>query len=46
MYLITDDYGTRQRCWTWKEALAWLAACSPKAQVTRFGRLIATRTIG
>jgi hypothetical protein len=33
MYLITDTYGTRQRAWTRSEALAWLAACSPDAQV-------------
>ena len=29
MYLITDSYGTRQTCWTWAEALAWLA-CTAK----------------
>lgn len=47
MYLITDTYGTRQRAWTRSEALAWLAACSPDAQVHNiWGRLVATRTVG
>jgi hypothetical protein len=47
MYLITDTYGTRQRAWTRSEALAWLAACSPEAQVHNiWGRLVATRTVG
>jgi hypothetical protein len=45
MYLITDDYGTRQTAWTWAQALDWLRACSPTARVySRItGRLIATR---
>lgn len=47
MFKITDDYGTNQVAWTWREALAWLAVCSPRAQVSnRFtGRLIAQRTV-
>lgn len=46
MYLITDTYGTRQRAWTRTEALAWLAACSPDAQVHNiWGRLVATRSV-
>lgn len=34
MYVVTDSYGTRQTCWTWRTVLAWLAACSPDAIVT------------
>jgi hypothetical protein len=33
MYRIIDTYGTHKTCWTWAEALAWLAACSPEALV-------------
>jgi hypothetical protein len=44
MYLITDNYGTRQRTWTKSEALAWLACCAPQAQVKNlWGRVVATR---
>ena len=45
MYLITDTYGTRQVAWTFRQALAWVAACSPTAMIqNRFtGRTIATR---
>lgn len=43
-YLITCNYGTRQRCQTRAEALKWLAACGPVAQVhDLFGRLVAQR---
>lgn len=46
MYLITDDYGTRQRAWTRREALEWLACCSPRAQVTNiWGRVVAARRV-
>lgn len=47
MYEITDSYGTRKTCWTWAEALSWLAACSPSAVVrNRFtGRVIAAREV-
>ena len=46
MYVITDDYGTRQRAWSRAEALAWLAACSPRAQIhDAFGRFVASRTV-
>lgn len=47
MYRITDDYGTSQTCWTWAEAVLWLAACSPTAQITNrlTGKLIASRTV-
>jgi hypothetical protein len=45
MYLVTDDYGTRVRCWTRATALDWLRYCSPHAQVHNiWGRLVATRT--
>lgn len=44
MYLVTDDYGTRQRCWSWGEAVSWLQVCSPNAHVYRFGRLVAGRS--
>lgn len=44
MYLITDDYGTRQRAWTRASALSWLAACSPQAKVTNlWGRVVGVR---
>ncbi len=45
MYKIVDSYGTCQVCWTWKEALEWLAACSPYAVVfNRFtGKILAIR---
>jgi len=45
MYRITDTYGTDRTAWTWKEALAWLAVCSPTARIhSRItGRLIAGR---
>lgn len=47
MFMVTDSYGTRQTCWSWAEALRWLAACSPVAQVrNRFtGRVIAAREV-
>lgn len=47
MFKIIDSYGTNKVAWTWREALAWLAVCSPKAQiVNRFtGRLIAQRQV-
>lgn len=47
MFKIIDDYGTNRNAWTWREALAWLAVCSPQAQiVNRFtGRVIAQRVI-
>jgi len=32
-YIIVDSYGTNQQCWTKKQALEWLAACSPKAAI-------------
>lgn len=44
LYLITCDMGTRQRCWSRRTALEWLAACGPRAQVRDlFGRLVAQR---
>lgn len=33
MYVVLDSYGSRQTCWTWREALSWLAACSPDARI-------------
>jgi len=46
MYLITDSYGTRQTCYTWRTALEWLAACSPDAAIFNrvTGRLLSTRS--
>lgn len=47
MYLITDNYGTRQRAWSRCQALAWLAACAPRAEIHDiFGRLVARRVVG
>ncbi len=45
MYLITDNYGTRQVAWTWAEALSWLEAAAPVATIrNRFTlRVIARR---
>jgi hypothetical protein len=47
MYRITDTYGTNKTCWSWAEALAWLAASSPKALIcNRFtGRVLAAREV-
>lgn len=45
MYLITDNYGTRQRAWTRRTALEWLAAAAPEAKITSlWGRTLAERT--
>ena len=33
MYKILDSYGTKKTCWTWREALSWLAVCSPDARI-------------
>lgn len=47
MYLITDNFGTRQRAWSRTEALAWLACCSSEAKITDiFGRVVAIRVQG
>lgn len=44
MYLITDNYGTRQRTWSKAEAMQWLSCCAPQATVTNlWGRVVATR---
>lgn len=47
MYRVSDSYGTCKTCWTWAEALSWLAACSPVAVVTHriTGRVIAARGV-
>jgi hypothetical protein len=47
MYRILDTYGTSQVAWTWREALAWLAACSPEARIVNriTGRTIAARSL-
>jgi len=45
MYLITDDYGTRQRAWTRSNALEWLAAAGENAIVRNlWGRVVARRS--
>lgn len=47
MYVITDDYGTRQRAWTKADALDWLRYCSRQAVVTNlWGRVVAARIQG
>ena len=33
MYLILDEYGTRQIAWRWSTAMEWLAACAPRAAI-------------
>jgi hypothetical protein len=33
MYRITCAYGTNQVAWSWREALAWLAVCGPRATI-------------
>lgn len=44
IYIVTCDYGTRKRCWSRQQALQWLAACGPTAQVSDlFGRVVARR---
>lgn len=46
MYLVIDNYGTRQRAWSRAEALDWLRYCAPHAIVRDlFGRVVATRTV-
>lgn len=47
MYRITDSYGTNQIAWRWADAMSWLAACSPSAQITNrlTGRFIAAREV-
>lgn len=47
MYLISDNYGTKQIAWTWAEALEWLAAAAPVATIrNRFTlRVVARRRI-
>jgi hypothetical protein len=44
LYCITDSYGTRQWAWGRRQALEWLAAASPDAQVRNlWGKLVAER---
>lgn len=44
MFLIIDSYGTRQRAWTRRGALSWLACASPDACIVDlFGRIVARR---
>lgn len=47
MYRVVDSYGTNKTCWTWAEALSWLAACSPQARVCNriTGRVVAGREV-
>lgn len=33
MYTVRDTYGTRQHCWTMREALDWLRYCSANAWI-------------
>lgn len=45
MFLITDTYGTHQWAFGRIEALAWLAAAGPDAQVRNvWGRVVASRS--
>lgn len=45
MFLITDSYGTRQWALGRREALEWLAAAGPDAQVRNvWGRVVAQRS--
>lgn len=47
MYRVVDSYGTDKKCWTWAEALSWLAACSPSARIVNriTGRTLAAREV-
>ena len=47
MYLVRDCYGTRQRCWSMREAMDWLGYCSPRAWIESgfTGRVLRVRTI-
>jgi hypothetical protein len=46
MYIVKDNHGTRQICWTFTQAMEWLPFCADQAAIVgRFsGRVIATRT--
>jgi hypothetical protein len=46
MYRIVDTYVTHKVVWTWAQALAWLAACSPEALIVHrlTGVFLAGRT--
>lgn len=45
MYRVLCDLGTHKTCWTWAEALSWLAASGPDALVVHrlTGVLLARR---
>jgi hypothetical protein len=47
MYLIQDDYGTRQTAWTMADAMDWLRFCSPHAWISNrlTGRVLRVRTL-
>ena len=46
MYKVQDSYGTNKTAWTKREALSWLAACSPQAFITHrlTGKVVASRS--
>jgi hypothetical protein len=50
-FAVTDDFGTYRLCWTYEEALEWLAVCGPHACIWQFpltsneGELIAVREL-
>lgn len=33
MFTVRDSFGTRQHCWTMREALDWLRYCSANAWI-------------
>lgn len=47
IYLITDDYGTRQYAWTLRGAVAWFPYCGSHVTVRNVltGRLVCGRRI-
>ena len=44
---VLDTYGTSQRCWTLREAYAWLAVCAPQAVILNHwsGKVVAVRVV-
>lgn len=47
MYRVLDSYGSDHVCWTMREALDWLAYCSPHARIINrwTGRTLRVRII-
>lgn len=48
MFRITCNYGTDRTTWSMREALEWLAACGPVAEIRNrlTGRVVRTRRVG